>query len=117
MRSRIQSDARDGIAAWWVRTSLQQYRLLERDRSVDPNSRSVIVFAIQWAPFGGVGADELFVNFGVTRKRFLQMVGEALGPRATDNQSVRGLKRCLLEALTRAWRDGPDAGSASGVLG
>ncbi|WP_157112098.1 hypothetical protein [Nocardia beijingensis] len=64
-------DTDDCHGVLWVRTLLEQYRLLETSRSIDGESRSVIVFAIHWAPFGGATTEELFVNFGVARPRFV----------------------------------------------
>ncbi len=69
------------------------------------------MFAIQWAPFGGADSGELLVRFGVTKRRFLQVLNAALTPRRTDNSDVRGLKRHLLATLDHAWN--PSRGSGS----
>ncbi|MEV6223918.1 OB-fold domain-containing protein [Nocardia fluminea] len=87
----------------WIRAALQQCEVLARADSIDSTSRSVIAFAIRWAPFGGAGARELLVAFGVTRRRFLQKVEDALRPRRTDTVTIRGLKRQLQVSLTQAW--------------
>ncbi|MFF0457816.1 hypothetical protein [Nocardia africana] len=87
----------------WVRTSLQQCRLLEKGECVDHDALAVIVFAIQWAPFGGADSGELLVSFGVDRRRFLQMLNAALAPRRADTWVTRGLKQHLLAALDYAW--------------
>ncbi|MBF4999158.1 hypothetical protein IRT45_18585 [Nocardia sp. BSTN01] len=92
----------------WVRTSLQQCRLLERDGYLDPHARSIVVFAIHWAPFGGADSSELLVRFGVARRRFLQMLQAALAPGRTDNRETRGLKQHLLAALDYAWNPSRD---------
>lgn len=88
----------------WVRTSLNECRELETGRSLDAGSRTVIDFAIRWAPFGGATAEELFAHFGVTRPRFWQLVSTALTPRSSDDPRARHLKRRLLLALAQAWR-------------
>ncbi|MEV4239643.1 OB-fold domain-containing protein [Nocardia sp. NPDC049737] len=95
--------------AWWVRTSLRQCELMEGAKAVDTAAKSLISFAIRWAPFGGASAGELLVTFGVTRRRFLHMLEEALDPRRTDSVNVRGLKRQLKDALTQAWQMSPAA--------
>ena len=90
--------------ASWVRTSLRQCDLMAAAKSVDTAAKSLVDFAIRWAPFGGATAGELLVTYGVTRRRFLQMVDEALHPRRTDSVNVRGLKRHLQDSLAQAWR-------------
>ncbi|MFC8386684.1 Zn-ribbon domain-containing OB-fold protein [Nocardia sp. NPDC057272] len=87
----------------WIRAALQQCDRLAGADGIDSASRSAIAFAIRWAPFGGAGARELLVAFGITRRRFLQKVEDALRPRRTDNATVRGLKRQLQVYLAQAW--------------
>ncbi|WP_342216504.1 Zn-ribbon domain-containing OB-fold protein [Nocardia abscessus] len=103
-RSTRRSDAEHCYDASWVRTSLRQCDLLAGAKSLDSADRSLVGFAIRWAPFGGADAGELLVTFGVTRRRFLQMMGEALRPRRTDSVKVRGLKHRLTDSLMWAWR-------------
>ncbi|MGV9818125.1 Zn-ribbon domain-containing OB-fold protein [Nocardia xishanensis] len=93
----------------WVRSSLHQCDFLAATRSLDADERSLVRFAIRWAPFGGAGAGELLVTFGVTRWRFVQMISDALRPRTGDNQNVRTMKRNLLDALKWGWRVYPDS--------
>ncbi|WP_146161158.1 hypothetical protein [Nocardia sp. MDA0666] len=88
----------------WVRSSLSQLDYLYSARAVDVDLRPVIDFAIRWAPFGGAGAGELLVSFGVGRRRFVEMVHAGLRPRRTDNQEARWLERGLLDALASAWK-------------
>ncbi|MGI5222924.1 hypothetical protein [Nocardia sp. CA-290969] len=88
----------------WVRIAMQQCRALEMGRALDAEVLPLVGFAIRWAPFGGAGAEELFVKFGVTRRRFLEMVGEALRPRDSDEPRTRQLKRHLWETLALGWR-------------
>ncbi|MGW1737924.1 hypothetical protein ACWCPQ_03855 [Nocardia sp. NPDC001965] len=95
-------------AASWVRASLDRCRVLETRRSLDPGTKPVLVFAIRWAPFGGATAEDLFLNFGVGRQRFLQLVRKALSARSTDDPRTRHLKKQLLLTLAWAWRAGPD---------
>ncbi|MFE3001708.1 hypothetical protein ACFXG4_42860 [Nocardia sp. NPDC059246] len=79
---------------------------------MDADARSVINFAFRWAPFGGAPADELLVTFGVNRWRLIQMIRQALLPRAGDRRDARALKRNLLDAVTWAWRAYPDSSAA-----
>ncbi|NUP25563.1 MAG: hypothetical protein HOQ44_02540, partial [Nocardia sp.] len=83
-------------AASWVRTSLDRCRFLETRRSLDPGTKPALVFAIRWAPFGGATTEELFLNFGVGRQRFLELVRKALSARTTDDPRSRHLKKQLL---------------------
>lgn len=92
----------------WVRSALGQCDFLETSRSVE-DTRSTIRFAIRWAPFGGATAGDLLVTFGVTRWRFVQMLREALRPRARDSRDVRALKRNLSDSLLWAWGVFPDS--------
>ncbi len=64
----------------------------------------VVEFAIHRAPFGGASSGDLFIAFGVERRRFVEMVQEGLRFRRGDNQDLRWLKGKLLEALLPAWR-------------
>ncbi|MFX0574402.1 hypothetical protein [Nocardia nepalensis] len=93
----------------WVRSSLNQFDFLESVKSVNADARSVLEFAIRWAPFGGASAGELLVAFGVNRWRFVQLTREALRPRAGDGRDVRAVKRSLFDSLTWAWRMYPDS--------
>ncbi|MEV4126826.1 OB-fold domain-containing protein [Nocardia sp. NPDC049707] len=94
---------------WWVRTSLRECEFMEDTKALDAAAKALISFAIRWAPFGGATAGELLVTFGVTRRRFLHMMEEALDPRRTDSVQVRGVKRHLKDALTQAWQATPTA--------
>ncbi|WP_431970348.1 hypothetical protein [Nocardia sp. bgisy134] len=107
MRSPDQPHAKVGHNASWVRTALHQCHTLETGKSFDPHSKSVVVFAIRWAPFGGATTEEVFLNFGVSRQRFLHMVSDALSPRRSDNQRNRQLKKYLLQSLNLAWGANP----------
>lgn len=93
----------------WVRIALQQCRALEMGRALDAKAMPMAGFAIRWAPFGGAGAEELFLNFGVTRQRFLELVTEALSPRGCDDPHARELKGHLRRSVVRAWRADPGA--------
>ncbi|WP_433197907.1 Zn-ribbon domain-containing OB-fold protein [Nocardia sp. CA-107356] len=112
VRSTRRPGAQTRYDASWVRTSLRQCELLEAAKSFDAAAKSLIGFAIRWAPFGGATAGELLVTFGVTRRRFLHMVEETLHPRRADSAKVRGLKRHLQDSLTQAWQSNPTAYSA-----
>ncbi|WP_433712389.1 Zn-ribbon domain-containing OB-fold protein [Nocardia sp. CA-084685] len=109
VRSTHRREVEHRFDAWWVRTSLRQCELMEGAKALDTAAKSLISFAIRWAPFGGASAGELLVTFGVTRRRFLQMLEEALDPRRTDSVKVRGLKRQLKDALAQAWQMSPAA--------
>ncbi|MBF5001075.1 OB-fold domain-containing protein [Nocardia sp. BSTN01] len=92
--------------ASWVRSALRQCDLMVRAGLLDPAEKTLVAFAVRWAPFGGSSADELLVAFGTDRRRFLHLVTEALRPRRTDSVVVRHRKQLLHEALTRAWQVG-----------
>ncbi len=91
-------------SAQWVRASVSQLKFLVSRRSVDADMRPVIEFAIHRAPFGGAGSGDLFVTFGVERRRFVEMFQEGLRSRREDSQDARWLKQRLLEELLPAWR-------------
>ncbi|MGW4124901.1 hypothetical protein [Nocardia sp. NPDC004711] len=78
-------------------------------KSVDAHARSVIEFAIRWAPFGGAPSDELMITFGVDRWRFLQMIREALRPHASDRPYAQTIKHNLLEVVSWSWHAYPDS--------
>lgn len=88
----------------WVRSSLDQCHFLMAEKTIGADARSVIDFAIRWAPFGGASAGDVLVTFGVDRWRFVQMVRAALHPCAADSSNTRAVKRNLSDALTWAWR-------------
>lgn len=113
VRSTHQHEVEQRYDAWWVRTSLRDCELMERAKALDAAAKALISFAIRWAPFGGATAGELLVTFGVTRRRFLHMLEEALNPRRTDSVKVRGVKRHLQDTLTQAWQLSPTALPAS----
>ncbi|WP_246124532.1 Zn-ribbon domain-containing OB-fold protein [Nocardia bhagyanarayanae] len=87
----------------WMRAALDQCDRLVGAGCLDAAAKSLIGFAIRWAPFGGATAAELLVTFGVTRRRFLLMVNEVLCPRGSDSIAVRELKGRLRESLADAW--------------
>ncbi|MFD6453704.1 Zn-ribbon domain-containing OB-fold protein [Nocardia sp. NPDC060220] len=95
----------------WIRTALRQCERLGHADGVDSATKSALGFAIRWAPLGGATARELLVAFGMTRRRFLQTIAEALRPRGTDSLEVRTLKRQLQDSLVRAWCGRPTAPS------
>ncbi len=88
----------------WVRSALIQSDFLASGRSIDADMRSVMAFAIRWAPFGGASPGDLLVAFGVDRRRFLQLLEEALGIRRSDSSEQRWIKRRLSDALSSAWQ-------------
>ncbi|MFI7194020.1 hypothetical protein ACIBQ0_30195 [Nocardia nova] len=82
-----------------MRSSLSQLDFLMSARSVDTKLVPLIDFSIRWAPFGGADSGDLLISFGVSRRRFVEMMRAGLQPRRTDNQETRWLKRRLLDAL------------------
>ena len=117
VRSKQESHDHQTYDASWIRSALRQCDLLDSSEAVDTDARSLIRFAIRQAPFGGASASELLMAFGVTRMRFVTMLHEALSSKRTDTQSVRRLKRHLLDSLMRAWRANPYAPSTSYRVG
>ncbi|WP_157121444.1 hypothetical protein [Nocardia miyunensis] len=98
----------------WVRSCLHQCDLLATARSIDADGKTLIRFAIQWAPFGGAGAEELLVTFGITRRQFVQSLRDKLLPRIDDSRTVRTIKRNLTEALSPGWRMQPSTSAVPG---
>ncbi|MFG3522028.1 hypothetical protein ACGF5S_17295 [Nocardia nova] len=86
-----------------MRSSLSQLDFLVSARSVDTKLVPLIEFSIRWAPFGGADSGELLISFGVSHRRFVEMVRAGLQPRRIDNEETRWLKRRLLDALAAAW--------------
>ncbi|MDR7168293.1 hypothetical protein J2W56_002024 [Nocardia kruczakiae] len=87
-----------------MRSSLSQLDFLMSARSVDTKLVPLIDFSIRWAPFGGADSGELLISFGVSRRRFVEMMRAGLQTCRTDNQETRWLKRRLLDALAAAWK-------------
>lgn len=44
----------------------------------DKEAKELLEFARKWEPFGGAPADEVFVRFGLSPRRFAQRLREAL---------------------------------------
>nr|WP_271213367.1 hypothetical protein [Rhodococcus wratislaviensis] len=74
--------------------------------SISPADRALVAFAIEWAPYGG-DAEDLFIQFGVQRNRFLHLLQAAMTPRPSDLGHLRNLKTALCNDLLRAWNDTP----------
>lgn len=52
---------------------------------------AIISFARAWAPYGGPPEDELFVQFGVTKARFVEMLGQVVDQLDCDTYSRAAL--------------------------
>ncbi|WP_162603198.1 hypothetical protein [Rhodococcus oxybenzonivorans] len=89
----------------WLRQSLHACDLLTRVHSISPPDRALVAFAIEWAPYGGADAEDLFIRFGVQRNRFLHLLQAAMTPRPSDLGHLRNLKTTLCNDLLRAWND------------
>ncbi|MFF2111660.1 hypothetical protein [Rhodococcus koreensis] len=76
-------------------------------QSISPTGRVLVGFAIEWAPYGGADAEELFIKFGVERERFLHLLKAAMSPRPSDLNRLRAMKATLCDALLRAWQTTP----------
>ncbi|MEN0136755.1 MAG: hypothetical protein AAGC80_16510 [Rhodococcus sp. (in: high G+C Gram-positive bacteria)] len=87
----------------WLRNALRACDLLASVQSISPSDRALIAFAIEWAPYRGADAEELFVKFGVQRRRFLVLLQAAMAPRPSDLERLRSLKTTLCNDLLRAW--------------
>ncbi|WP_420752483.1 hypothetical protein [Rhodococcus sp. O3] len=99
----------------WVRRSLMTCDFLAGVQSLDPGDRKLVAFAVEWAPFGGAGPEELFITFGVRRNRFLHLLQAAMMTRPTDSVRLRTTKSALRDELLSAWRGstpGPSRASA-----
>jgi hypothetical protein len=51
----------------WSRQALRACDLLAGVQSISSSDRALVAFAIEWAPYGGADAEELFIKFGVQR--------------------------------------------------
>jgi hypothetical protein len=91
----------------WLRQSLRVCDLLASVHSISPADRALVAFAIEWAPYGGADAEDLFVTFGVQRNRFLHLLQTAMTPRPSDLGHLRNVKATLCTDLLRAWHDTP----------
>ncbi|QHE73789.1 MULTISPECIES: hypothetical protein [Rhodococcus] len=87
----------------WIRHWLKQVDVFVEVNSLSPDDGWVLRFAIRWAPFGGASPAEVFVHFGVSHERFVQLVQESLEPKQRDPSNVRAPKRMLSDLLTQAW--------------
>jgi hypothetical protein len=105
-------DVSDTFDSEWIRRSLHACELLERMHSLGSSDRFLIGFAISWAPFGGASANEVWLNFGVSRERFLYLLQAALSPKGTDLGRLRAMKRQLRNSLEQAWGSPPNAEDA-----
>lgn len=99
--------------SFWVRSALSQLEFLVSGRSIGAETKSMVEFAIRWAPFGGASSGDLLVTFGVERRRFLELLAEGLRARRSDDSEQRWLKRRLADALTAAWS--VDGGASTGA--
>jgi len=91
----------------WLRNALRACDLLASVHSISPSDRALVAFAIEWAPYRGADAEELFIKFGVQRNRFLVLLQAAIAPRPSDVERLRILKTTLCNDLLRAWSDVP----------
>ena len=91
----------------WLRQSLRACDLLTSVHSISPTDRALVAFAIEWAPYGGADAEDLFIQFGVQRNRFLHLLQAAMTPRPSDLGHLRNVKTTLCNDLLRIWNDTP----------
>ncbi|MEU2001745.1 hypothetical protein ACH47B_08880 [Rhodococcus sp. NPDC019627] len=91
----------------WSRQALRACDLLASVQSISSSDRALVAFAIEWAPYGGADAEELFIKFGVQRNRFLVLLQAAMTPRPSDLARLRILKASLCDDLVRAWNGSP----------
>ncbi|SED02721.1 hypothetical protein SAMN04490220_3266 [Rhodococcus jostii] len=91
----------------WLRNALRACDLLASVQSISPSDRALVAFAIEWAPYRGADAEELFIKFGVQRNRFLHLLQAAMAPRPSDLERLRILKTTLCNDLLRAWNESP----------
>ena len=91
------------MSRWVFRTTHNVDNLNGRSRSD--------TFAIQWIPFGGGPADEIFIRFGMTPERFRERLHEVIRCHWCRIHPVtrRHLIRVWLSHLTAdAWGDQRD---------
>ncbi len=49
-----------------------------RTRRIDRADHELLTFAISWLPYGGGPEDEMLVNFGMTKRRYLNRLREVV---------------------------------------
>ncbi|MEV0946698.1 hypothetical protein [Rhodococcus sp. NPDC049939] len=99
----IRDDPPETYGIEWLRSALRRCDQLERTYCVSSDARWMIDFAIQWAPFGGASDGDVLVRFGVTRRRFMDLVLASLAPKATETPKIRAIKSQLCNSLAQAW--------------
>jgi hypothetical protein len=66
----------------YVEDEIRRYRRRRRTAiqcdPLSPDDRAFIAFAQAWAPFGGVPAEDTFVQFGMTVRQFTMRVNRIL---------------------------------------
>lgn len=92
---------KNGADSTGVETSTREYRKLRRTkhtrRQIQTEYKSrgeaarFIEFARAWTPYGGATDEDIFVSFGMTRTRFVQMLGHFIVEAGLDAETVREL--------------------------
>lgn len=63
-----------------------------RDLPRSGDAEAVLSAARQWAPYGGVPDEEIFVLFGTSKTRFVEMLWGAVSNTRCDQELVRLLE-------------------------
>lgn len=90
----------------WVRRALGICRYLEAVHALPPRNRSIVAFAVMWAPYGGSSSTELLVTFGMARSKFLSALVGTLAPNPSEKKQVQELKTSLRDDLIECWTHG-----------
>jgi hypothetical protein len=92
---------KNGADSTGVETYTREYRKLRRAkhtrRQIQTEYKSrgeaarFIEFARAWIPYGGATDEDIFVSFGMTRTRFVQMLRHFIVEAGLDAETVREL--------------------------
>lgn len=55
-----------------------EFAVTLRGRGIDRADHDLLTFAISWLPYGGGPEDEMLVNFGMTKRRYLNRLREVV---------------------------------------
>ncbi|MDV6271483.1 hypothetical protein [Rhodococcus globerulus] len=58
-----------------------------------PDAVDIVRFALIWEPYGGARQEEIFVKFGISRRRFGEMLSQAVEEANFDEAVVARLRR------------------------
>ncbi|MGH3804039.1 MAG: hypothetical protein ACRDTD_28675, partial [Pseudonocardiaceae bacterium] len=70
------------------------------ERRLSKDIEDYLEFARRWAPFGGPPEDEVFLNFGMSRARFNDRLGQILADSGCESDLARQVRETCPPATT-----------------